>query len=370
MKKGLFLFIVLLFTFRLFGQEAQDSTTEKRNTILPLPVVFYLPETRWAVGATVNYNFRLKSESDTSLPSQVLAGFAVTQEKQLLLYAPFTLYWNEAKSYSFGEVGFYKYFYNYYGVGSDSKEENSERFTVDYPRIRANVLFKAPWVKEWSSDHRVYIGGQYWFENYKVKATEEGGELGSGNITGGASGGFVSGYGAITIADFRDAIYYPTKGQYLETSFHYNPRALGSDFEYARFRYDHRFYHQFKWKHVFAANVFLDHTMGDPPFHLMGLLGGTRRLRGWYEGRFRDKTAGVIQGEYRMELPYRFGLVAFAGTGTVASSIEGLFPSKWHPSYGGGLRFKLNKEEHLNLRLDVGFTPEGSGFYFTFGEAF
>lgn len=329
---------------------------------MPLPVVFFTPETRWAFGATANYNFRFITETDTSRASQALAGFAYTQEKQLLVYLPFQLFWDDARYYSFGEFGYYKYFYNFYGIGDDTPIENEEVYTVDYPRIRLNFTRKV--APNW------YLGGQYWFEDYAVKETLEGGLLAAGNVPGGA-GGLVSGYGLITAYDTRDRIYFPAKGTYFESVIHANPKALGSDFDYVRFGWDIHQYYSLKWGHIVALNAWGEHVSDGAPFHLKALLGGTKRLRGYYQGRYMDNNSLILQAEYRMPLFWRFGLAVFGGTGTVAPGPSGLISGgKWHPAGGAGLRVVLNKEEHLNVRLDMGFTPEGSAFYLTFGEAF
>ena len=86
-------------------------------------------------------------------------------------------------------------------------------------------------------------------------------------------------------------------------------------------------------------------------------------------GRFRDKLAYTGQAEYRLRLPWRLGFAAFAALGDVARDIDDFTESRVKFSGGAGLRFRLNKEG-LNLRLDMGFTEEGSGFYFIAGEAF
>ena len=37
---------------------------------------------------------------------------------------------------------------------------------------------------------------------------------------------------------------------------------------------------------------------------------------------------------------------------------------------GFGLRYKINKKENINLRLDMGYTKEGHGLYIVLAEAF
>ena len=109
-------------------------------------------------------------------------------------------------------------------------------------------------------------------------------------------------------------------------------------------------------------------TMGNAPFFNMAQLGGTRRLRGYFEGKFRDKHLLLAQAELRQEGFGRFGGVAFAGMGTVFGSAgESL---EWRPNGGIGLRYQLDKKQKLNIRADYGFGVKSQGFYLTFGEAF
>ncbi len=42
----------------------------------------------------------------------------------------------------------------------------------------------------------------------------------------------------------------------------------------------------------------------------MSLLGGTRRMRGYYEARFRDQNAALLQSELRFDVYKRLGAVA------------------------------------------------------------
>jgi hypothetical protein len=66
----------------------------------------------------------------------------------------------------------------------------------------------------------------------------------------------------------------------------------------------------------------------------------------------------------------RWGATLFAGTATVAPEIKGFQLSKTQFAGGGGLRYLLFRKKDIYLRLDVGITKEGPGFYFFTGEAF
>ncbi len=78
----------------------------------------------------------------------------------------------------------------------------------------------------------------------------------------------------------------------------------------------------------------------------------------------------LLQLEYRFPIFRRFGGVAFASAGRVATSFVNLGILDYHHNVGAGLRFLLDKNNKLRLRLDVGFGSEKPAFYFTVGEAF
>jgi len=60
----------------------------------------------------------------------------------------------------------------------------------------------------------------------------------------------------------------------------------------------------------------------------------------------------VGQAEYRRELFWRVGAVAFAGAGAVAPTSAEFGNTDPEPGGGFGLRFVLAKRNHINLRTD------------------
>jgi hypothetical protein len=99
-------------------------------------------------------------------------------------------------------------------------------------------------------------------------------------------------------------------------------------------------------------------------------LGGDKILRGYYKGRYRDKILAVVQAEVRIPVWWRFGVTAFAGAGDVADRPGRLRLADFKFSWGWGIRFKISPREGTNLRMDVGYGKNGSGFYLTANEAF
>ena len=77
----------------------------------------------------------------------------------------------------------------------------------------------------------------------------------------------------------------------------------------------------------------------------------------------------VVSGqlEYRRQLTWRHGIVAWAGAGTMGPSLSSLNNGRWLPSAGVGYRFEF--KPRVNVRLDYGIGNGSSGFYFQVGEA-
>jgi len=93
-------------------------------------------------------------------------------------------------------------------------------------------------------------------------------------------------------------------------------------------------------------------------------------MRGYYDGRYRDKSAIAYQTEYRTMFLKRWGAVAFANIGSVYSDIDEIELKDFKASFGIGGRFLLIPEDKINLRLDLAMGNNSFGFYFIIEEAF
>ena len=134
---------------------------------------------------------------------------------------------------------------------------------------------------------------------------------------------------------------------------------------------DVKYFTAFSPDHVLAANFYLDAAAGETPFYKLPALGGSSRMRGYFEGRYRDNVFSMLQLEYRQYFWWKFGFVVFAGVGDVANDVTKFKLNDFKLSFGAGLRFLFNKEEKINLRVDLGFGNDGnSGIYFGIEEAF
>lgn len=356
------IFITLIFfCFNLPPSFAHDSLSKKMISINGLPILYHTPETRWAFGIAGIFTFPTTPDSINVKKSSFQIGAAYTQNHQVLFYLPFRLYFQNEKFISFGEFGYYKYNYFFFGIGNNQPPDFSEQYAVNYPRIRLNILRKIL--------YNLYIGVKYWFEDFKITERDINGELIKDYITG-SNGGITSGVGVISIRDTRNNIFYPSSGSYAELSVQFFEKTFYSNFKYQRFTLDISKYFHVQKNHIIAFNFFTESIHGNPPFNQMALLGGTKRMRGYYEGRYRDKNILLIQTEYRTHLFWRIGLAGFIGYGGVANQISTYSLNDFKYTYGAGLRFILNKTQRLNLRIDAAFGQNTRGYYLTIGEAF
>ena len=365
MKNQFFIFVLICSVSILQAQNDTISAKEpllQKSSFIVLPLAFYTPETRFGGGAASIFAFRFRGNSVETKLSQAQLGFAYTQEKQILSYLPFQLYFKEQTWFSYGELGYYRYVYQFYGIGNDTREEDKEAYDANYPRIRLNVL------KQLSP--KIYFGLRYWFDDYKIDNTAPEGMLSNEPITG-QHGGIISGIGLVMNRDSRDQVFYPSTGNFTDVVLYSNRKELGSAFNFTRFSIDAAQYFAVSKNGVFAANVFLDFVFGDPPFQQLAFIGGSKKLRGYFEGRFRDKKLWLAQAEYRQWIYKFIGATVFGGLASVAPELSDFDNKKVHLAFGAGLRLRLSKKDKINMRIDAGF-DENLNFlpYITVGEAF
>jgi hypothetical protein len=363
MVKSFILPAILLFA-RFSASFAAPSdtshTTKKRYLITGLPVLFYTPETRFAFGATGLWLFNFKTDSAFAPKSSVNLSFVYTQNRQVLLSAPFNLFVQNRRYQLYGELGYNSFNYNFYGVGNDKPESYVERYGVEFPRLRLTVLRRLL---------PGFFGGlRYAFVNFSLFDLDPSGELTAGTIPG-SRGGRVSGFGVVMLLDKRDNVFYPSRGIWSELVLYRDDPRFGSSFSYNRLAFDLCKYFHIR-KHILALNLYSMYSDRDLPFFQMAMLGGMKRMRGFYEGRYRDNNALVAQAEYRLMVYGPLGFTIFGDIGQIAHRYHQLGTGAWRYTYGGGIRLMIDKTQKINLRFDVAVGNRRVLPYFTVGEAF
>ncbi|MFC1543966.1 BamA/TamA family outer membrane protein, partial [Gemmatimonadota bacterium] len=196
-----------------------------------------------------------------------------------------------------------------------------------------------------------------------------GGLLAQGSLAG-SEKGTLSGLGVVVQWDTRDNIFAPWTGGYYRLLAMGFGSGLGSTWSFSEVSLDLRRFLNTGGGRVLATQIALWDAAGSVPFFRLAMLGGPLLLRGYFEGRYRNRAGAVVQAEYRVPVSRIIGLAGFGGVGDVADRLSDLDATKARVAWGVGLRWSLNPEERQGLRFDFGFGEGSTGFYVTFGEAF
>ena len=210
------------------------------------------------------------------------------------------------------------------GAGTDARMPSStEIFTIDeMPGVsdRAGFLVVEPFVEHASMDPTI------------------------GDLSGGRY--------RLSVAEYRDR----TDDQY----------------SFRRWEADLRQYMTFvKDTRTIAIRAWTASTFAEPgnevPFYLQPTLGGGRTLRGYRTFRFRDRTALLLQGEYRWRINQFVQGALFYDTGAVGSALDDL--GAFERNYGIGLRAGGRTGSAFRLEMAFG-GREGNRVLVRFDDAF
>jgi Omp85 superfamily domain len=171
--------------------------------------------------------------------------------------------------------------------------------------------------------------------------------------------------------DSRPNRFYPLKGSVIDFTGDFFAKDLGSKYSFQSYKFTFNKYLSLTDKQVLAYNLFWCGTGGSPPFYGNCIYGANNELRGYTAGRYLDRYMLATQLEYRLVLPWKFGLVGFGGVGAVAPGGDQVFRSnQLLPSGGTGIRYMLSKKYHVNLRTDFGWGKDNFTWGVGVGEAF
>lgn len=386
----LFIGLILLSTLILTPSTAQTQTStitqvseadtvkeSKNRKFLILPIIAFSPETSLRLGIIGAKLFQLGKEG-TQL-STIRIPLSYTINNQFKARFSYELFFDQNKHILDGHAEFSSLPLFFYGIGPNTEEEAEELYTSRLFQLQQDYLYQAR--------KNLFVGGRFTFNNQKIQETEgEESLLETEGLIPGNRGGNISGLGVLLRWDRRDHIFNSARGTFIQGDLTTYREWLGSDFVFTKLNMDFRAFQPVnRGRHLLAFHVLIEKNWGDAPFDFMALLGGDVSMRGHYLGRFRDLTMVTTQVEYRLPLfrekwiPdedeklnfwQRWGMVFFAGTGTVGAELSDSFPRNLKMSLGFGFRFLAFSKERLNIRIDFGFGSQIPGYYLNVKEAF
>ncbi|UCG88973.1 MAG: BamA/TamA family outer membrane protein [Gemmatimonadota bacterium] len=343
--------------------EQQDSAAAPGNTLVPIPVLFYQPETKLGFGVAATYYFRTSGSDPTARPSTLTPVLVYTTNKQVIALFAGDVYASRERYRFELEAGYTLFPTSFWGIGNDTPDDAEEDYT---PRTISLAL---------QAQRQVFSG---WYVGLSVLTgyralveADSNGLIESGSVPG-VEDGWVIGAGLMVSWDTRSSSVYPRSGGYNRFVATLHNGVFGSDYNFASFTLDLRKYIPVLSSHVLALRGLGMASAGIPPFDLTPQLGGDALLRGFFGGRYRDRQLLAFQAEYRLPVWWRIGAVGFVGAGQVADAFGDVRFGRFHTNAGLGLRFLLSETEGLNIRADWGWGLDrsSSGFYLGLGEAF
>ena len=189
------------------------------------------------------------------------------------------------------------------------------------------------------------------------------------------------GVGGLIQYDTRNDVATPSSGMLLSAIAKVYGKYLGGAYNYEMFELEYRQFQQvFRPRSTLAWIAKTQIGVGNVPFTELPSFGSPFDLRGYYWGKYRDKTMayGILEYRHMFGSVEKYksgnfwakcGFVGWVGTGTIGNAPI-VDWNKWKFNYGVGLRIQMQPGK--NFRLDVGKDPnqKGMAVYMNMTEAF
>ncbi len=338
----------------------QDSA--KKLQILVFPVLTRSIETSWSFGVAGTSTFRLAKTDSLSRTSNLQTILLYSLKKQLVAAINGAQYFKNELYILNEQISFSSFPDKFWGLGNQAPHQAEESYDFQQFYTYLHLMRKM--------GKGMFIGGLYEYQNLLETNYKAGGIFDQQQVVG-RNGYHISGLGMSFTFDTRNNAFAPNRGNFAQIYFNHFSPLFGSNHRYTNIVIDLRKYMAVRKNGVLALQAYsFNNTGNDVPLRSLATLGGMNSMRGYYDGRYRDKNQLVFQAEFRQQLHKRFGMVAFGNFGDVSHNLSYKFADLKY-SFGAGLRYALNKAEKLNIRLDYGIGPDKNhGFYFELGEAF
>ncbi|WP_214072111.1 BamA/TamA family outer membrane protein [Mucilaginibacter sp. dw_454] len=345
-----------------------EKDTTKHSSFVVLPVLSSAPETGIEAGGAGLYSYYSDSVHHETRVSNLYAYATLTTKGQNRLNLS-SVYWSPQNTYhltaSLGRIDFP---FTFYGIGNNTVKADG----VDVGQKRYRLMLEAQKLIA-KNIYAGLVGGGY---KYDFSNNDPTSIFNTNPQVQDQAGGTFLYIGPSFIYDTRNNNTYTTKGMMINTYYNIMQGVFGNNsYQGGLFNFEYTQFMALSKRLVLGLDVQEQSLTGArSPFYLLPQMGSDEMMRGYYEGRYRDRNYLAGQAELRYRIDERFGVVGFVGTGEVFHSTF-TFPAL-KPDMGGGLRYFFDVEKGLSIRADygIGQKPNGeqreSGFYVGLGEAF
>jgi len=369
------------------------------GSLMLLPIIGSNPATGFMVGVGGQYAFKIPKQSKYSLIS---GSVQYTTLNQFIFMLKNNIYTDNNRIFFSGDWRYLVFSQSTYGLGTTSPEggildyqfnlagteTTSDSLTqpmeFNFARLHQSIMFELV--------DGIYLGVGYQYDSYfeiddKRLKLDPGDSLITSHYAYNTYYGFdTHKYHSSTVSvrfvmDTRDNMIMPQKGYYLSVNWQGGFKFTGNDRKSNLYQVEWRSFHGLSKRnptHLLAFWFLGDFAQeGTLPYMILPATAYDQRgrsARGYTQGRFRGNQMVYGEVEYRFPISKCGGIlggVLFANATSANNPFSSLslFESI-RPSYGFGLRVKLDKYSRTNLAVDLGFGQQSMGFYLAVSEAF
>ncbi len=342
----------------------------------------YTPEASFGVGGAVLASFKTNKRDSLLQRSFLPAGVNLSINGTIVVAGAGTFFFNQNRFRIYVNYGYRNEPSHYYGRGMEKAEhtvrsDSTTHFHRSYFQLYPRFV--------WEVRPHLYVGGL--FELNYTRATDINPLMAQDDYYrqferegSNESKYFNVGLGGLIQYDTRDDVATPTRGLLVGANFKVFGKYWGGDYNYELIELEYRqFQNVFRPRSTLAWIAKSQIGLGQIPFTELPSFGSPFDLRGYYIGKYRDKSMayGIVEYRHMFGSPASYksgnfwakcGFVAWVGTGTIG---EDPFDwKKWKLNFGAGLRFQMQPGK--NFRLDIGKEPGQPGvqLYMNMTEAF
>ena len=337
----------------VFGADAGFNDKEKIDMSY-IPTAYYTPEKQFGVGLL--FVGLYQTEQNTPLSSLIINTFASMNQSYGVTLESLH-YFDQGKQRLDIELELHNEAAVYYGIGIEAGENYQNKHDYD----EQLVSFKPTYKRQVDDNFFIGVGA----EITNVSADN----INSDYINTPAilPSDTSAGLRVNSSYDSRDYHLNPTDGWLVEIEaglFHRSD----NDNQYSKYGVELSNYIDLSpAPGLIAWQIQGQFSSGDVPWYALSDIGGSKAMRGYIRGRYRDKQMVMGQLEYRLPIFQRYGMVFWGGVGSVASQMSEL-NNDLLTSVGMGFRVKI--KDRVNLRADIGQGEHETHFYLNVKEAF
>lgn len=343
---------------------SRKAEAEPGPKFIGIPIPIYNPQLQFAVGGIAMLTYPLVASDELSPPSATALFGMVSTNKSYFIGGKQELFWAADDNRASFATGVAHINSDYYGSGDTNSAD------ITFPLQTNSFFLVGKYLRRvWN---RLYVGGKY-----QLMITQANLEAPEGSpdelktYFPYESNDRNSGLGLLTEFDSRDTRFSATRGFYVPLDVTGFSEAFGGTTSYVQLKLAYNSYHDLHRKQlILATRAMISAVTSGAPYYLLPAVGSGPDLRGYASGRYRDYLFTAAQAELRWYFWKGLGAVVFAGIGSTTSGIDEFFHGTVLPSYGGGLRYMLHRDQRLVMRVDYGRGNEDGMFYFSVSEAF